>query len=253
MLVASTNPLIVYYHDGFLKLSLHFYDSKSQEKGTFISNTDYAKKLFEEAATGKLVNNMTEAELRAYQTWTVQRLHSYLLTVNMTNDTNWLDNYLRPELKKAMIHITRAVSGLWSRRSGYYELMGLDFTLDDQLNLWFIEGNTKPAMIGYTRDRVVILSEMLADMHDIIFGLLRSRVKRIIHFMNEITDQYSNATEALNITEIAEKNSKKFEKITRNYFEPEFEPESSNTFQLVINENFKGVDKYAGLIAEECL
>ena len=31
MLIASTNPLIVYYHDGFLKVSLHLFDANSKE------------------------------------------------------------------------------------------------------------------------------------------------------------------------------------------------------------------------------
>lgn len=31
MLVASTNPLIVYYHDGFLRVSLHSYSKNSSD------------------------------------------------------------------------------------------------------------------------------------------------------------------------------------------------------------------------------
>lgn len=35
MLIASTNPLIVYYHDGFLRVSLHTYDKYSNEVSLF--------------------------------------------------------------------------------------------------------------------------------------------------------------------------------------------------------------------------
>lgn len=31
MLIASVNPMILYYHDGFIRLSLHFYDKNSTE------------------------------------------------------------------------------------------------------------------------------------------------------------------------------------------------------------------------------
>ena len=37
MLVASVNPLIVYYHDGFLRLSLQKYD-KYSKKVQYLSN-----------------------------------------------------------------------------------------------------------------------------------------------------------------------------------------------------------------------
>ena len=38
MLIASTNPLIVYYHDGFLRASLSTYDKFSQEVMNTLSN-----------------------------------------------------------------------------------------------------------------------------------------------------------------------------------------------------------------------
>ncbi len=39
MLIASTNPLIAYYHDGFLRVSLHAYNVSSKDKGTLLTNT----------------------------------------------------------------------------------------------------------------------------------------------------------------------------------------------------------------------
>jgi len=38
-----------------------------------------------------------------------------------------------------------------------------------------------------------------------------------------------------------------------NYLEPEFEPEPTNGFVKIIDENLKGIDRYAGFIKEECL
>jgi hypothetical protein len=44
MLIASTNPLIVYYHDGFLRISLHKYEKNSTELSAHATNTALAKR-----------------------------------------------------------------------------------------------------------------------------------------------------------------------------------------------------------------
>ena len=49
MLVASTNPLIVYYHDGFLRVSLDLYDINSKDKSVHLTNTAFSHDKFKEA------------------------------------------------------------------------------------------------------------------------------------------------------------------------------------------------------------
>jgi len=44
MLVASVDPLIVYYHDGFLRVSLSKYDKNSKQKNVHFTNTHLSKK-----------------------------------------------------------------------------------------------------------------------------------------------------------------------------------------------------------------
>ncbi len=44
-LIASTDPLIVYYHDGFLRISLSKYNKHSNEKSTHLTNTALSKKI----------------------------------------------------------------------------------------------------------------------------------------------------------------------------------------------------------------
>jgi hypothetical protein len=47
MLIASTNPLTLYYHDGFLRVSLLQFDKNSTEKSVHFTNTALSKKIFE--------------------------------------------------------------------------------------------------------------------------------------------------------------------------------------------------------------
>jgi len=56
MLIASTNPLTLYYHDGFLRVSLLIYNKNSTEKSMHFTNTALSKKIFENP---NLYKNMT--------------------------------------------------------------------------------------------------------------------------------------------------------------------------------------------------
>ena len=79
MLVASTNPMIVYYHDGFLRVSLSKYEKASKEKNVHFTNTHLSKEIFAQTSTEQLYEGMTEDELRDYQMWTMEELETYLL------------------------------------------------------------------------------------------------------------------------------------------------------------------------------
>jgi len=65
-LLVSVDPVIAYYHDGFLKLSVLKYDRKSKVLGVHLANTELAKDKFEEAKTPSGYMGMNEPELRAF-------------------------------------------------------------------------------------------------------------------------------------------------------------------------------------------
>ena len=256
LLIASTNPLISYYHDGFLRVSLLNYDVNSNDKKVLLTNLALNDDIYADTEGGKLFEGKDIEDLKLAQQWSFDRLQAHLLEQGIITDPNWLDNYLRPEFKKAMIHLVRFTSPSFHRGSTTYEVFGVDFMLDTDLNLWFIEANTGPAFDGYSKLMEKFIVKMLVDHFEIVNGLLRSRMKRIVDFVNKLTleKQVSvNKKGEIYLINHLELQRETFDKITRNYFEKEFEPKPTNGFSKIIDENYKGVEVYQGLIPKECL
>jgi hypothetical protein len=250
MLIASTNPLILYYHDGFLRLSLWEYDVNSKEKGVHLTNTEISKKLFEKGN----YNGMSEQELRNYQMWNFTKLQSHLLKNNKIDDGNWINNYLRPAFKKAMIQIVRMSQDTYLKRSTVWELFGADFMLDNDLNLWFIECNSSPVLKGTSDEKEKFLTKMVADTFEVVMAYVRSRMKRVIEYVNRMTRAHATENKFLDGVYIpnVELKVKEFEEITKNYLEPEFHLGRDNSFTKIIDENLSGPERYAGLVPATC-
>jgi len=255
MVIGSTYPTMLYYHDGFLRVSLHEYDVKSQDKGVLLTNTALSDKIFDIARKEGNYQGLNETELRSFQMWTFDRLQNYLLEKKMIDSDTWLDDHLRPEFKKAMVHLVRMTEGPFLRRSQVYELFGCDFMLDSNLNLWFIECNSGPVLSGATEEKGKFVSKMLTDQYEIVFGMLKSRTKRIIEFVNSIirNKEYERSESGTIVVKDLEAKRKHFKEITKNKVEPEFEPSPDNGFAKIYDGNLDGTARYAGLITKECL
>ena len=255
LLVASTNPLILYYHDGLLRVSLYKYDQNSDLKAIHLTNTDISKEILEKAKKDGVWHDMTEKELREFQMWNFTKLQDYLLKEGKINDTNWLDTSLRHQIKKAIAHIGRFSRNRFLKRSNIYELFEMDFLLDDKLKLWFIESISGPVMKATTPEKEAFLIKMLNDHFDIMFNYLKSRMKRIIMFVNDLSKEISNEYifgESFMIPNITQRRTQ-YKKLNRNYLEMEFQPNFNNGFFKVIDENLEGSARYSELISDECI
>ena len=255
LLIASTNPLIAYYHDGFLRVSLHKYDLKSKERGAHLTNTDLSKDLFEFAAKNGTWNGMTENELRNFQMWKFDRLQEYLIDIEKVSDNHWLDNYLKPEIMKAMIHVLRISKDNLVKTNNMYHLCGLDFILDENMKLWFIEANIKPSLQGTSKEKEKFMVKMLKDHYEIMFNLQKSRMQRVISFVNNFTENISSKSilDGINKQSNYEQIRKDFQSINKNYLEDGYQIEKENGFIKIIDENIKGTARYNELLPKECL
>jgi len=256
MLVASVNPLIVYYHDGNIRVSLHDYDPKSDDKAAHLTNTHLSIDIFKIVRKEGSWRGMNRDALMEFQSWNLTRVQNYLLEHGKISDVNWLENSLRYQMKKAMLHIVRMTKQGFLKRSNMFQMMGLDFLLDDDLKVWFIEANKKPGMDRYNEVDKTFQRKMLRDLFEVMFSYLRSRVKRIVNYVDKISVEVQNEGNVeemlLEKIEKFEERKREFDKINMNYLEPEYAISGENGFVKIMDENMTGREKYAGLIPEQC-
>jgi len=151
-----------------------------------------------------------------------------------------------------MVHLTRMSQNGFFKKSSVFELYGLDFVMDDKFGLWFIEANTMPLVNGFTEGSTKLINKMMADMFEIIFGLLRSRMKRVVVYINKLTGEIRSGNNNLEISGLEQKREE-FRKLTQNWFEEEFKPSPGNAFEKIVDENEYGVERYSGLLEEKCI
>jgi len=192
---------------------------------------------------------MTEDELRDYQMWTMEELQAYLLETGKIQDQNWLDNYLRPKFREAFIHIARMAEKSFYKSPSVFEMYGLDFVIDEETNIWFIECNPSPQMVGTSERKTNFLVQMIKDLFEVQFAYLRSRIKRVNNFVHAFEQRIKNG-EKLNYSLLKHQFNNQ---ININRLEPEFQISPENSFVLIMDKNIQGSSAYFNNLSHECI
>lgn len=249
MLLASVNPVMAYYHDGYARLSIDQYNPESNATRTFVTNIGVNLK---EALKDTAFANMNESEIQEYTYWELDKVGEYLYKTGVVSDPDFANNYLRPQFKRVMVHLVRMGQSRFHKISSVFEIFGLDFVMDADLGMWFIEANAMPLITGFTKGSKVLFRTMLTDTFEIVMGLTRSRMKRVIEYINNLTDEINSKGIFLPEMNLDSRKAE-FQKLIQNRFEPEFAPKPTNTYQQIIDENQYGVKRYFNLLKAECL
>lgn len=167
MVIASMDPLIILYHDGFLRVSLLDFDQRSNDTMAHVTNTQLAKDMLDR----NKASEREKEETMAKQMWTFPAFESFMIEQGKVQP-GWLDGYVRRVMKEKMLHLTRMVYEQLLRHPGVYELFGVDFMFDEDLKLWFLEVNRSPAMQATTEEKGRIQSKMTQDILEIELTLI---------------------------------------------------------------------------------
>lgn len=223
---------------------------------------------------------MTEKELRDFQMWNFTKFGTYLKETgvlppiyNEAPDAvrRWIDNELNLEFINGLTHIVRISEPSFKKESGFFQLYGIDFIMDESLKLWLVECNLGPALIGTSTEKYELIYKLVKDLFEIEFGLLRSRLKRTMALIWQIRDEIYQEVSTMmtlqhrkNIEELIKgylkekkKKNKLIEKLKKaNFdgFESEFEPSGRNNWISIVNKGEKNASKvYHPSFDKSCL
>ena len=132
------------------------------------------------------------------------------------------------------------------KSSNVYQLHGLDFVLDDQMELWFIESNPGPQLSGTSADSIYY--KVFWGIQDIQYAYYRSRMKRALDVVQRMLHETNQG-----VVIDYQKWREEYRIATQNRLEPEYKISANNTWTLIMDENLKGSDAYMGYIPSECV
>lgn len=167
VLIACTDPLLVLYHDGTVRLtSLPFQHGDWSNPLRHVTNTYRQKN-----ASAELW------EQRGSQLkWTLGALGRDVLARGLTDDPAWVDTTLRPALI-GMLHLTLAAAApLLVPRPGAFQLLGMDTLLEDDLErVWLTEIQLGPGLSIDNPVKRTLIPSMLREAMSIVLEI-RDRI-----------------------------------------------------------------------------
>jgi hypothetical protein len=149
---------------------------------------------------------------------------------------------LNNKIKKFAVQLIESTKSNLLSQPGVFELFGLDFMLDKDLNLWFVEAKTTPNLKWPGGNIAQFYQPMLKDIIDIEMSLRTSRLERTRKIIAEIHKTQANV-KAVDYEDLKDQ----FAKDILDQISPSAKKTS---FQLIYDSNNK--DIFEGILPSSC-
>ena len=250
MMISSVNPLKIYYHDGFLRLSLFKYFKNSTIIASQITNTELSKNFIKNLdAENKTHNGKTPEELREFQMKTLDEISEYLYNNGKVKSKKWADEYLRKQFQTAFISIGKMLQKNLYKSSDVYEMFGVDFLMDSDFKLYVLEVNASPMIIGTNKRKMDLMDKMMRDFFNITFAQQFSRTSSGIEYLKTNKDKIINANSATELKTIQEEFNKLYVNVVKDEYKHMLE---NNSWKMVYDDSLSMPEKYFGMITDDC-
>lgn len=149
VVIAGTTPYILFYHEGYLRLSVERFDAKKGGNGVHLTNSHIQTQ----------AKNFSVSK----HYWSFQRFQDYLDEHHPENE-EFVSKTLVPFIQKVGLFILQTGKllssnyklknwlkclckiglSVFERSPSSFHLLGLDFMITEDLRVWFIEANSYP-------------------------------------------------------------------------------------------------------------
>lgn len=156
MLIAkAANPALVFYHEGYCRLS-----HEKFEMGRF---DNLQMHLTNAAVQRKHPDHKEKGEETI---WAMDELQQYL-SMNSLAPGDWVSATMVPRVQEIMKIVFESIRDKVDRRRGQFDLIGCDFMVDADLNVWLIECNSNPALWRTCKVTKALLPPMISEVLNI--------------------------------------------------------------------------------------
>lgn len=163
VLVASVDPLIVYYHDGIVRTAAGVYEADNfAESKAHLTNVSQNK---ENRTLWEPVKTFQELE-RELQVYTARD------EVVVDFDDNPI-NHIRSQIKQILGVVFAAFRSRITLKNwpvdNAFALMGADFVIDEDLKVWLLEMQLGPQLVGDNhKQKISLLQDVITTSIDVV-------------------------------------------------------------------------------------
>ncbi|XP_071623300.1 inactive polyglycylase TTLL10 isoform X2 [Heliangelus exortis] len=168
LLIACTAPFLLFYAQGYLRLSCVNYDATSDDLTVHLTNQSMQKK------------NPLYRQLKEETVWRMEHFNSYINEkFRKTNGLpkDWVFTVLTKRMQQIMVQCFLAAKHKLDCKLGYFDLIGCDFLIDENFKVWLLEMNANPAL--HTNCRVLkdIIPPVVYESLDLVLEVFNKRLK----------------------------------------------------------------------------
>ncbi|NWI32756.1 TTL10 polyglycylase, partial [Sula dactylatra] len=137
LLIACTAPYVLFFAQGYVRLSCVNYDAASDDLTVHLTNQYMQKK------------NSQYNQLKDETVWRMEHFNSYVNEkFRKTNGLpeDWVFTVFTKRMQQIMLQCFLAAKHKLDRKLGYFDLIGCDFLIDENFKVWLLEMNANPAL-----------------------------------------------------------------------------------------------------------